>query len=83
MKRTATLLSLLLAAALSGCVVAPPRGYGREPGVYLSAPRVEVVAPSPGFFWIEGLWRRDGGHRNWQHGHWEHNSHGHGSGHRR
>lgn len=59
----------LLVAALSGCVVVPPRhahgyhdrgGYGRG----YDAP------PPPAYVWIDGYWDWRGGRRVWIDGHY-------------
>jgi hypothetical protein len=52
MKLIALVPSTLLAAALSGCVVAPidgEYGYGPPPGVVYVQP--SYVAPGPGYNW--------------------------------
>ena len=59
----------LLAAALSGCIVAP------APGVVTyapPAPQAEVigVAPAPGYFWIGGGYFWEGGRYAWHPGYW-------------
>ncbi len=79
MKRLAL---LLLVAALSGCVVAPPVYRSQPYGAYPVAPYTGVVgvAPGPGYFWIDGGWLFEGGRRVWQPGRWQHGSHGHGWG---
>ncbi|MGC3980895.1 MAG: hypothetical protein QM808_06540 [Steroidobacteraceae bacterium] len=59
-KRT-LLVTALVAAILSGCVVTPAHRY---------AVRGEVaVAPAPGLIWFDGYWGR-GPHRHWVPGHW-------------
>lgn len=82
----AALAALLGAAALSGCVVAPPR----QQVVYRTAPAPQVqteviyadVAPPPpqqeiigvapaGYFWLSGAWFWEGGRHVWHPGHWE------------
>lgn len=65
--------TVLLAAGLSAsCVVEPPPGVAY---VHLRPPRaiVEIrsAAPGPGFVWIEGYHRWDGGAYVWVQGHWE------------
>lgn len=74
MKRKLTGLTLLFAAALSGCVVASPMYRPLPPGVYPTAPYAGgvSVAPGAGYFWLDGLWLLNGGHRVWQAGRWEH-----------
>ncbi len=60
----------VLASALSGCIVVPPRhyhgdgGYGRGYGEGYGPP------PSPGYVWIDGYWEIRGGRRAWVDGHW-------------
>ncbi len=77
-------LTLLAAWSLSGCVVAPlpPPGYpatvGPGPGAVVIAPQAPppvvvepmLVAPGPGYIWIEGYWSWTGGHHVWTRGHW-------------
>lgn len=71
MKRTVVPLSLMLAAALSGCVVAPPMHRAPPPGIYLPPPSV-----APGYLWIDGLRLHERGRRTWQPGRWERGPHG-------
>jgi len=78
------LASLLAAAALSGCVIAPPRQqvvYAPAPNmqqqpIYAEVapppPQVEVVGVAPpGSFWVSGIWLWQGGRHVWHPGHWE------------
>jgi hypothetical protein len=70
------LAGLVLAAALSGCVVAPvPGPYGNAVVTYSAppAPQVEVVgvAPTPGYFWVGGSWFWEGGRYAWHPGFWQ------------
>ncbi|WAC72682.1 hypothetical protein OU995_24630 [Roseateles sp. SL47] len=68
----------LLASALSGCIVLPPRpyhgggyGYGGERGGYEGAYQPAVVGPPvAGYVWFEGCWEWRGGQRSWVDGHW-------------
>ncbi|MEO8278273.1 MAG: YXWGXW repeat-containing protein [Ideonella sp.] len=66
--------SIVLSAALAGCVVAPERG--RFVGeVVLAAPppeQVEVVgvAPTVGYVWTRGYWNWIGGRHVWVAGRW-------------
>lgn len=78
MKSKITLSSLLLAIALSGCVVspAPPARtvYYREPVMVAPPPpRVEYIGPPPvvGHLWIGGFWNWSGNRHEWVPGHWE------------
>lgn len=65
--------SLLVAAALSGCVVPDQR---HDPGgVVMVAPpprREELigVAPAPGYVWLDGYWGWVGNRHEWVPGHW-------------
>jgi WXXGXW repeat (2 copies) len=71
------LVALCLSAALSACV------YQARPGVVyedvavadVSPPPVQSeyvgVAPTPGYFWIGGVWFWEGGRHVWHPGHWE------------
>lgn len=79
MRHRVITLALLLVATLSGCVVAPPMYRPAPSGIYLPAPRPEVisVSPGPGYLWIDGLWL-GGDRRTWQPGRWEHRSFSHG-----
>jgi hypothetical protein len=67
-------LGLLLATAMSACVIATePRHYAA--GVVLVAPpspREEVigVAPVPGYVWIGGYWNWVGNSHQWVPGYW-------------
>src|SRR5271167_2656258 len=70
----AYVFSLVLSAALPGCVVVPDQGH--DPGgIVMVAPplaREEVigVAPTPGFIWFGGYWNWVGGRYEWVPGHW-------------
>lgn len=77
MKRPAILPFLLLVAvALSGCVVAPPMHHAPAAGIYLPVPRI-AVAPAPGHHWTEGRRAyRAPYEREREHGH----GHNHGRG---
>ena len=63
--------ALLMAAALSSCVVADPYA-GPYTDVPPPPPRVEVygVAPAPGWIWMGGYWGWVGGRHEWVPGHW-------------
>jgi len=55
--------SVLLAVAVSACVVAPAPGYHAVVAYEAPPPvRFEVVgvAPAPGYFWIGGAWFWEG-----------------------
>jgi len=76
--RSTLLAGTMVAALLSGCVVAPVgpyRPYYGEQEVMVAppAPQAEVVgvAPVPGYFWIGGYWGWRGGAHYWNPGHWE------------
>jgi hypothetical protein len=74
--RAAALAVLVLGSInLTGCVVAPARGYYVDGPVMVAPPpaRVEVigVAPAPGLVWIGGYWNWVGGNHVWVGGHWE------------
>lgn len=62
----------LLASALSGCIVVPPRhyhgggGYGYRDGY---GPAV-AGPPAVGYVWIDGCWEWREGRRTWVDGHW-------------
>jgi hypothetical protein len=78
MKTSLVLASLLVAAALSGCVVAPvpaarPYYYGQPVMVAPPPPRVEYIGqpPYPGHVWIGGYWHWTGGRHDWVPGRWE------------
>jgi hypothetical protein len=62
------LVATLLAATLSGCIVAPPPPHRphRPP------PVVEVVPvmPGPGYHWVAGHYRWQGNQWLWMPGHW-------------
>jgi len=70
----------LLASALSGCIVVPPRHYhgggggyggGGYGGGYSEGYGPAVGGPpSAGYIWIEGYWDWRGGRRTWVDGHW-------------
>src|ERR1700719_3853865 len=67
--------SLLLSAALSGCIVAPAPGYYGDVAVTEVAPpppqyEVVGVAPTPGYIWIGGAWFWEGGRHVWHPGRW-------------
>jgi hypothetical protein len=70
----AAIASVLLATAVSACVVAPTPGY-RGVVAYDAPPpvRYEVVgvAPAPGYFWVGGAWFREGGRYAWHPGYWQ------------
>jgi hypothetical protein len=63
----ATVVTALLAASLSGCVVEEHRAHRPPPPA-----QVEVipVAPSPGFHWVPGHWRWGERDWIWVPGHW-------------
>ncbi len=63
---------VVLAAALSGCVVAPIGPYQGYVQVEPPAPRYEVIggAPVAGQVWIGGYWGWNGGRHVWQPGSW-------------
>lgn len=69
---TATLIGLVAAASLAGCVVTPVGDVGA--GVYVgpgyapppSADVVVGVAPGPGFIWSTGYWGWFGGRYVWR-----------------
>ncbi len=72
-------LAILATAALSGCVVAPPRQVvvEQQGAVVVAptappAPYVETVtiAPSPVHVWVGGFWEWGGGRYVWRPGHW-------------
>src|SRR5499427_6502127 len=68
------LASLLLAFAVSACVVAPAPGYHAVVAYEAPPPvRYEVVgvAPAPGYFWIGGAWFWESGRYSWHPGRWE------------
>jgi len=77
-----TLIVALPLAALSACVVAPPRhvvytepgGVVAEADIAPPAPYVETVPvmPFPGAVWIGGYWGWQGGRHVWIGGRWEH-----------
>jgi hypothetical protein len=80
MKRTTLAKPVLFAllagvTLLGGCVVRGTVGVP-APVVYVNTapppPQVEVigVAPQPGYVWIGGYWRWDGGRHVWVGGHW-------------
>lgn len=70
-----SLCALLMAAGLTGCVVAPVhRPYYAEPVVVAPpAPRVEYYGSPPvtGQIWIGGFWNWVGNRHEWVPGHWE------------
>src|SRR5580658_9370343 len=81
-----TLLAVMLAAsALTACMenTRPAPGYAYAPGyveqdiavsdVAPPPPQEEVigVAPSPGYFWIGGVWFWEGGQHVWHPGRWQ------------
>jgi len=72
-----SLCALLVAASLSGCVVAPAPAhhpYYAEPVVVAPpAPRVEYYGAPPvvGQIWIGGFWNWVGNRHEWVPGHWE------------
>lgn len=72
-----SLYALLMAAGLSGCVVAPApvhRPYYAEPVVVAPPPpRVEYYGAPPvtGQIWIGGFWNWVGNRHEWVSGHWE------------
>ena len=67
----------MLAITLGGCVVAaaPPRRYYVGPAVMVAPPPVRVEEygppPSPGYIWLGGYWRWEGGRHVWVAGHYE------------
>jgi hypothetical protein len=68
-------ITLGLAVALGGCVVAPAPGPYYGGGVVAVAPpvaRVEYYGtpPYPGYFWIGGYWRWGPGRYVWAPGRW-------------
>jgi hypothetical protein len=68
--------SVLLSAALSGCIVAPAPGYYGDVAVTDVAPpppqyEAVGVAPAPGYIWIGGAWFWEGGRHVWHSGRWE------------
>ena len=73
----ATLIGLVAAASLAGCVVTPVGDLGA--GVYVGpgygppAPAADVVvgvAPAPGYLWTAGYWGWLGGRYVWNPGRW-------------
>jgi hypothetical protein len=80
--RTA-LIGMLAAATLTGCVAEVRPAYGPPPpygyvdvavvNVAPPPPQYEVigVAPSPGYFWVGGVWFWEGGRHVWHRGHWQ------------
>jgi hypothetical protein len=77
MKTSFVLASLVVAASLFGCVVAPvpvARPYYGEPVMMAPPPpRVEYVGPPPvlGQIWIDGFWNWTGNGHYWVPGRWE------------
>ena len=75
MPRRALIAAPLLALALAGCVVTPPRAYIAGPTVAIAPPppRPEVVgvAPGYGYVWIGGFWNWVGDRHVWVSGHWD------------
>ncbi|WP_372525576.1 hypothetical protein [Piscinibacter sp.] len=70
------LAGLILAAALSGCVIAPAQPYYPVDGPVMvapPAPREEYigVAPVVGQIWLSGYWGWSGGRHVWIGGHWD------------
>ena len=73
-------ISLLAAAGLSACVVAPPARRVAYPvdeqiieaNVPPPAPYTEIVpaAPYPGAVWVGGYWGWSGGRHHWVTGRW-------------
>jgi len=68
--------SVLVSAALSGCIVAPAPGYYADVAVTEVAPpppqyEVVGVAPAPGYIWIGRAWFWEGGRHAWHPGHWD------------
>lgn len=66
--------AVVLAAALTGCVVVPADPYyGGAVTVAPPAPQVEVVgvAPYPGYVWLGGYWNWTGHRHEWVGGHWD------------
>jgi WXXGXW repeat (2 copies) len=69
--------SLVLTTTISGCVYEsrPPVVYSdvavtdTEPPV--ARDEVIGVAPSPGYFWIGGVWFWEGGRHVWHPGYWQ------------
>jgi hypothetical protein len=82
MSRLKMLLAALPLAALSACVVAPPRhvvytepgGVIAEVDVAPPPPQVEVVpaVPYAGAVWVGGYWGWNAGRHVWIGGHYEH-----------
>jgi len=67
--------SLLIAAALFGCVVVPDQRHTAR-GVVMVAPpppREEIagVAPVTGYVWLSGYWGWVGDRHEWVPGHWQ------------
>jgi hypothetical protein len=71
---TYKIASLLLAVALTGCVVVPDQRHypGGVVMVAPPAPQYEEigVAPTPGYVYFGGYWRWEGGRHVWTRGHW-------------
>ncbi len=71
--------SLIMAASLTACVyeARPGRGVVYDDiavtEVEPPLPQREVygATPSPGYFWIGGIWFWEGGRHVWHSGHWE------------
>jgi len=67
-------VSVLLGAALSGCVVAPVP-YRAEVVAYAPPPApfeaVVGIAPAPGYFWVGGSYFWEGGRYAWHPGYWQ------------
>ena len=68
----------LISLSLTGCVYeGRPRGAVYEDiavtDVAPPAEQVEVygAAPSPGYFWVGGVWFWEGGRHVWHAGHWQ------------
>jgi len=64
---------LVTGGILGGCVVEPPLYEATYVTVPPPPPRVEIVglAPTPGYFWIDGYWRWVGARYEWVPGRWE------------
>jgi len=68
------LVSVLLGAALSGCVVTPVPYRGEVVGYAPPAAPFEAVvgvAPGPGYFWVGGSYFWEGGRYAWHPGYWQ------------
>jgi WXXGXW repeat (2 copies) len=69
--------SVILSMTLAGCVYEsrPPVVYNDVAVTDAEPPatRAEVigVAPSPGYFWVGGVWLWEGGRHVWHPGYWQ------------